>query len=866
MPLRSILVILALISLLAVGGGGFFLTAHLSKTAWEVAQQHAEMTSDMISKEINFYLTHSQATVKTLAALPQVRNLPAQPHASAGDINSLLREFCHNEGGDLCYILDSQGTTLAASNFGRADSLIGKNYAFRPYFQRAMADDPAIYLALGVTTRKRGIYFSAPITSNSGDIQGVAVVKFPVEELEREYQSLSGIFALIDPNGIVFASNQSQWLFHSMFEVTSPVAASIKQSRQYGNQPPASVGLIESADGLLQSKDGVRYLFGAPDIPALQGWKAYYLFDAANISSMLRNGTGGMPFALIFSLLFLLIGTIVIFLYQRATAEIERRREVEHHLRDSEEKYRLLFERSEDPMWVIYDNAFMLANRAAALILQYENEQQLRNIHPSALSPEYQPDGMSSAEKASQMIRLAYQNGYHRFEWEHKRRSGEVFPVEVSLTRIPYEDHDALYCVWRDISESKRARQALEKAMVAAEKANRAKSEFLSSMSHEIRTPMTGVMGFADMLLDDELPPESRDKVLRIKGATHSLLRLINDILDMSKLEAGKMEIEQVDFDLKALFEEVLSLFDRTRRDDRPVNLILQIDDSLPLAIHSDPTRLRQILVNLVGNALKFTHQGEVTLYGELIDDEGQKLLQIGVRDTGIGISAEARSKLFQQFSQADASISRRYEGTGLGLAISKRLTELLGGRIDAESKPGVGSHFWLKLPYVAAHAQPPQLNRAALESEKKYRGIRSLKVLVAEDNRVNQMIIRRFMQAYGHEVDLVENGQKALERCEQADFDMVLMDVRMPVMDGIEATHRIRAMQGHNSTIPIIAVTADAMKEYRQAIFDSGMNGFVSKPFNRAELALTINEVMAEDIHVIDDVLDNDTPQSGIN
>lgn len=647
----------------------------------------------------------------------------------------------------------------------------------------------------------------------------------------------------------MFASNQHDWLFRALFEVSPTTARDIEHSRQFGNEQPDTVGLRATHDQLLSSRNGLEYLSGTAPLGQLDGWKIYYLFDAANISTLLSSGTGRYPFKLIFGLLFLLIGTIVIFLYQRATAEIKRRREIEQDLRDSEEKYRLLFEKSEDPMWVIYDNMFMLANHAAAHSLGYADEHELRSLHPSRISPEFQPDGMSSFDKANEMMQLAYASGYHRFEWQHLRKNGEQFPVEVSLTRIPYGEHDALYCVWRDISETKKSHAALESAMIEAEQANRAKSEFLSAMSHEIRTPMTGVMGFVDLLLDEELPAHSRDKVIRIKSATNALLRLINDILDMSKLEAGKMQIEAIDFALKPLLEEVAGLFERTRKHDATVELKLELGNNLPDFIRSDPTRLRQILINLLGNALKFTHQEEVVLYAQWLDNAGEPQVKFGVRDTGIGISETAMQGLFKEFTQADASISRRYEGSGLGLAISRRLVELLGGQISAESVEAAGSHFWFVVPYQQALSKVEN-DHSKPSNNEKYQGTRSLNVLIAEDNRVNQMIIRRFMEDFGHKVSIVENGEKVIQAHQSQAFDLILMDVRMPVMDGTQATRHIRALDNANHRIPIIAVTADAMKEHRQEFIECGMDAFVSKPFNRGELARTINVVLGEQIH----------------
>jgi signal transduction histidine kinase/DNA-binding NarL/FixJ family response regulator len=392
---------------------------------------------------------------------------------------------------------------------------------------------------------------------------------------------------------------------------------------------------------------------------------------------------------------------------------------------------------------------------------------------------------------------------------------------------------------------------SLRKSTEEAKMGNRAKSEFLASMSHEIRTPMTGVIGFADMLLKDDLEHESREKVNQIKGSTNALLRIINDILDMSKLEAGKMEIEDIDFDLPALIDDVLSLFEKTQKKGTRIELILRLSDDFPQGVNSDPTRIRQTLVNLLGNAIKFTQKGRVTIEGCMVkaDDGGGEMLRFSIQDTGIGMTEETIAKLFSEFTQADASINRKFEGTGLGLAICDRLVKLMGGEIGAESTIGKGSKFWFTLPYVAATSDVTVQQKTTDATH--YESRRTLNILLAEDNQINQIIIMSIMNAFGHQVDIAINGREAVTAHEKANYDLILMDVRMPEMSGPEATRIIRQSSGEKQNIPIIAVTADAMKEHTSEYLAVGMNACVTKPIDQVELLETINQVMGEEIHV---------------
>ncbi|RMD64813.1 MAG: response regulator, partial [Alphaproteobacteria bacterium] len=364
------------------------------------------------------------------------------------------------------------------------------------------------------------------------------------------------------------------------------------------------------------------------------------------------------------------------------------------------------------------------------------------------------------------------------------------------------------------------------------------------SMSHEIRTPLTGLLGMLALLKGCSLSQEQRQWLDVAQSSADSLLAVINDILDYSKIEAGRLEIEETAFDLRRLIDDQIAMI-TPQATHKEITFEVEVSDDFSPRMIGDPARIRQILLNLIGNAIKFTEKGRITVsVSRCALDDGTPGLRFAVRDTGIGIPAQVQPHLFNRFTQADGSITRKYGGTGLGLAICRQLVELMGGKIGLESTPGRGSTFWFVLPYRADQdcAAPATATVAPSTDE-----MPALRVLIVEDNPINQQLLKTILTKVGCTCEVADDGRKAVQAVRDSSYDIVLMDLQMPEMDGLTATREIRKLDGPMAAVPIIAVTADARAETRALCLQEGMADFIAKPINFRALLTAMMRAAAE-------------------
>jgi PAS domain S-box-containing protein len=798
---------------------------------------------EALGLNLDSFTAHLQSQVHWFETPP---SLAAEPNAvielvksaNSADLrdaaNAFLEQFSRTAGAAVVYVMDAQGLTRASSNWREPDSFVGKNFGFRPYFKTAVAGNTGHYVALGALTNILGYFVSRPIIVD-GTIKGVAIAKYTPSDLLAIWNLAGSTLAIADDDGVIFATD-SRLLFHTLSALSQATVESIEQNKQYppNNLLPLNiseetelggvpVGTIDLTGSSVVTESGrpsaAQYAVARGEI-ANAGWRLVAFADIDNAhghpAAMIGFGVLGASVALFLLVVF------------------ELRRRGRHALAASEAQLRGILEGCPVGAAVTTEDGRLLFSN-----LEFAKQHGFGAV----------------ATKSVDLTSLFADPSVRGPLFHRRRRDGKVNHVEIerrradgshwwslrSMRDVTFEGRDASLSWTYDVSALKQVEAALKAARDQAEMASQSKSTFLANMSHELRTPLNAIIGVAEMLREDAKDLDRQDEIEpldRVLRAGRHLLGLINDILDLSKIEAGKMEIHIEEFGIAPLIDDAVKTVE-TLAAKNGNRLVV---DCLPTigVMQADQTRLRQALLNLLSNANKFTERGTVTVRAERHWKSGSDWVTVAVSDTGIGMTPEQMSKLFQDFSQADSSTTRKYGGTGLGLAISRRFCQLMHGDITVESEPGRGSTFAIRLPASPAGEGPTAVRQASSRPTVKTGPANASLVLVIDDDATVRKVVGRFLEREGFSIVEADGGKEGLRMARELHPAAVTLDIMMPDLDGWTV---LAAMKGDPDLVdlPVVLMTIVDEKNRGYAL---GATDYLVKPVDRQKLIDVLHAV----------------------
>jgi len=737
----------------------------------------------------------------------------------------------------IVYIMDRSGTVVISTRYGDGQKLTGKNYSFRPYFHEAMKGNNVVYPAFGVTTNERGLYYSSPIYREKqgpiNEIIGVAVIKMGMEMVDDWFKEIVTPIAMVSSQGIIFSANRPDWLFRQAYLLTDEEMAAVRNNSQFGklfkDKPPeqltpplagAEIQLDEGRFSIILCNLELRDEFGS--------WKLVYSIDRRHL----------FPFWSVMAII-LLIATP--FYFGTATYLVRKRnRAIEAEKRELAEQaaatYKTIFESSNDVIMIheVETGRVVEVNGRISDVYGYSPDE-IELMTPENMCETKPP---YTAAGAVRKIKETVEKGELFFEWLVRKKNGRLFWVEVYLRHCMLNGVPRILAVIRDIDRRKKREDELREAKEAAERANFAKSDFLANMSHEIRTPLAGILGMLRLLGEQPMTDAQTEHTKLALRSAESLMAILNDILDYSRLAAGKMRIAVNPFNLKETVEEVATLLAAQARK-KGLALMVEYDEGLPECLEGDPVRIRQVLTNLVGNAVKFTERGRVSVRvaGRRASDDLMEV-RFEVEDTGIGIPEDQLELIFGKFTQVGPAAEHSSGGAGLGLAISRQLAELMNGSITVASRLGQGSKFVFRLPMRICDKETMVEAKGETASEPNAFSPEKVAVLLIEDDEVNQIVAGKMLEAIGCVVDIAGDGVQGLAKFRENEYDIVFVDGKLPGKNGIEVADDLRRHKRQGRHVPLVAMTAYAMKGDRERFIAAGMDDYISKPLDSRALA----------------------------